>query len=153
MIAAVTALLDRLTGGRGERLTRYGTASLAGVVLSQLILLTLHGIMNEAAELANVLAVVISAGPVFYINKRWVWGRGGRAKVRREVVPFLLLTLLGLLLSTLLVAIVDDRTDRTWPVMAANITGFGIVWVAKFLFLDKIVFGGHQGDDVVADAR
>ena len=156
MIAAATRLLDRVTRGRGERLLRYGTASVAGVVLSQCILLTIHGIMNEEAVLANVLAVLISVGPVFYINKRWVWGIGGRAQVRREVVPFLLLTLLGLLVSTLLVAIVDRYTDRTWPVMAANIAGFGIVWVAKFLFLDQIVFGHHlhqQGEDAVADAR
>ena len=27
--------------------------------------------------------------------------------------------------------------------MAANISGFGLLWVAKFLFLDQVMFGRH----------
>ena len=61
--------------------------------------------------------------------------------MRREIVPFWLFTLLGLAISTVLVLIVDHYTDRTWPVMAANISGFGLVWVAKFVFLDSVIFG------------
>ena len=29
-------------------------------------------------------------------------------------------------------------------VMVANIAGFGVLWVAKFLFLDKIMFGSQR---------
>lgn len=154
MISAATRLLDRLTGGRGELLLRFGTVSVVGIVITQAMLVLLHGIMNEGAVLANVLAVTISAIPVFQLNKRWVWSRDGRIDLRREVLPFWLFTLLGLLLSTVLVALVDDRTDHTWPVMLANIGGFGLVWLAKFLFLDQVVFGsGEDASDAVVDAR
>ena len=156
MISGAIELLDRLTGGRAEKLIRFGTVSAVGIVITQLMLLILHGVMNEGATVANVLAVSISAIPVFFLNKWWVWGRSGRAHLRREVLPFWGFTLLGLLLSTVLVAVVDDRTDKTWPVMLANIAGFGIVWLAKFLFLDQVVFGivdDPDGGDVVADAR
>jgi putative flippase GtrA len=151
--SSLTTLLDRLTGGRADKLVRFGTVSVVGIVLTQALLLVLHGVMNEAAELANVLAVSLSSMPVFMLNKRWVWGRGGPASVRRELLPFWGFTLLGLVLSTVLVSVVDDRTDHTWPVMLANIAGFGVVWLAKFLFLDAVVFGDADDEDAVADAR
>jgi hypothetical protein len=49
------------------------------------------------------------------------------------------------------VAVVDHYTDRTWPVMLANIAGFGLVWVSKFLFLDAVVFGDRPGDVALAE--
>jgi putative flippase GtrA len=153
VLASATALLDRLTGGRADKLVRFGTVSIVGIVLTQTILVLLYGVMNEGAVLANVLAVSLSAVPVFVLNKRWVWGQMGPARVRREILPFWGFTLLGLVLSTLLVSVVDDHTDQTWPVMAANIAGFGIVWIAKFLFLDSVVFGGAEDEDAVVDAR
>ncbi len=134
-------LLDRATGGRGDKLVRFGLASAVGVVLTQVLLVVLHGIMNTEAEVSNLLAVSLTSVPVFFLNKRWVWGKEGPAQMRREVVPFWGFTLLGLVLSTVLVIVVDNYTDRTWPVLVANISGFGLVWVAKFLFLDSVVFG------------
>src|SRR6185295_11502444 len=99
-----------------------------GVVLTQALLVLFHGILDIDATVSNVMAVMISAGPVYILNKRWVWGHDGPSSLRRHIVPFWLFTLLGLVISTLLVLLVDHYTDRTWPVMLANISGFGIVW-------------------------
>lgn len=148
MISFAIGLLDRLSGGRAEKLVRFGSVSVVGIVLTQSLILLLHGILDIDARVTNVLAVCISAGPVFVLNKRWVWGKDGPTRIRREVLPFWGFTLLGLFLSTILVAIVDGWTERTWPVMVANITGFGLVWVAKFAFLDAVVFRHHDEDAV-----
>ena len=141
-----TQLLDRLTRGRADKLLRYGTASVVGVVLTQALLIFFHGIVNIDAEVSNVMAVMLTSIPVFHLNKRWVWGQEGPAEMKREVLPFWGFTLLGLVISTVLVTIVDNYTDRTWPVLLANIGGFGIVWVSKFLFLDAVVFGRAEED-------
>jgi putative flippase GtrA len=143
-----TDLLDKLTRGNADKLLKFSAASVVGIVITQGLLVLFHGIMNENAVMANVLAVVISAIPVFILNKRWVWGHSGPANVRREIVPFWAFTLLGLAISTVLVAIVDHYTDRTWPVMLANIAGFGLVWISKFLFLDAVVFSATASGDV-----
>ena len=135
-----TELLDRITRGRAHKLLRYSGASVFGVVLTQVLLVLVHGVLNWEAELSNLLAVMLTSIPVFYVNKRWVWGQQGPAQMRREVLPFWAFTLLGLVLSTILVIVVDNYTDRTWPVLLANIGGFGLVWIAKFLFLDSVVF-------------
>ena len=133
--------LDTLTRGRAQKLVRYSGASVVGIILTQTLLVLMVGVENMDAELSNLIAVMLTAIPVFYLNKRWVWGKAGPAQMRREVLPFWGFTLLGLVVSTVLVTVVDNYTDRTWPVLLANIGGFGLVWVAKFLFLDAVVFG------------
>lgn len=136
----VIDLLDKITRGRSEQILRFGMASVVGIVITQALIVAFYGVLELNATVANVLAVVLSAIPVFILNKRWVWGQLGPARIRREILPFWGFTLLGLVLSTVLVTVVDDHTERTWPVMLANICGFGLVWVAKFLFLDSVVF-------------
>jgi putative flippase GtrA len=143
-------LLDRLTRGKADKLVRFGMVSVVGVALTQAMLVLFHGIWNIGALASNVMAVSLSAIPVFLLNKRWVWGRGGRSHLRKEVLPFWAFTLLGLLLSTVLVVIADHISDRTWPVLLANLTGFGIVWLAKFLFLDAVIWGDTEAEAVAA---
>ena len=138
--------LDTLTRGRAHKLLRYSGASVVGIVLTQSLLVLLVGVENLDAELSNLVAVMLTSVPVFYLNKRWVWGKAGPAQMRREVLPFWGFTLLGLVVSTVLVTVVDNYTDRTWPVLLANIGGFGLVWVVKFLFLDAVVFGLVEED-------
>jgi putative flippase GtrA len=142
-----TNLLDRLTRGKVDKLLRFSAVSVVGVILTQILLIVLHGILGVGAVWANVLAVSTSTGPVFLLNKRWVWGKGGRSHLRREVLPFWGFTLLGLALSTALVAVANRISDATLLVMAANISGFGIVWVAKFYFLDAVIFGAMEAEE------
>ena len=85
------------------------------------------------------------------LNKYWVWGKRGRAHLRREVIPFWLFTVAGWILST---ADGDPGRERhqtdaepdgnKLAVQAANIAGFGVLWILKYLFLDKIMFGPHH---------
>jgi putative flippase GtrA len=137
-------LLDKITRGKADKLLRFGMVSVVGVALTQAMLVLFHGVWNVGALTSNLLAVSLSAIPVFLLNKRWVWGRGGRSHLRKEVLPFWLFTLLGLFLSTVLVVVADHISDRTWPVLLANLTGFGIVWLAKFLFLDAVIWGDAE---------
>lgn len=146
MVTTPSALLDRLTRGRGDKALRYSAVSIIGIVITQSCLVLLHGILNIEATLANLAAVSVSAIPVFMLNKRWVWAKHGPAHLRREVLPFWGLTLVGLVLSTILVEIAHDYSDRTIWVMVANISGFGVLWVAKFLFLDTVAFRSDDED-------
>jgi len=144
------ALLDRVTGGRGALAVRYSMVSVVGVVITQLELLLFVGILDLQPTWSNVAAVSLCSIPVFILNKRWVWSRDGKIDVRREILPFWVFTLAGLILSTIIVAIVQQWSDATILVMAANISGFGLLWVAKFLFLDQVMFGRHEIDEVLS---
>ena len=144
------AVLDRFTGGRGALAIKYSMVSVVGIVLTQLQLAIYVALLDFNPTRSNVAAVMICAVPVFFLNKRWVWNVDGKLSIRREIVPFWVFTAAGLALSTWLVAIAEDRSDSTLLVMAASLGGFGILWVAKFLFLDQVMFGHREIDEVLS---
>ena len=144
------ALLDRVTGGRGELAIKYSMVSVVGVVLTQVQLATYVGLWDWDATRSNLIACTLTSIPVFLLNKRWVWNVDGKVSLRREIVPFWVFTIAGLGLSTGMVAIAERVSDSTLLVMAASIGGFGILWVAKFLFLDQIMFGHSEREEVLS---
>lgn len=132
----------------GKRAIRYTATSLFGVVSTQILLFLFQHPLGWEAVRSNLVAVTIVSIPAFMLNKYWVWGKRGKAHMRREVLPFWAFTVAGLLLSTLMVIIVVKLTkDAGHPsgnklaVQGANIAGFGVLWILKYVFLDKIMFG------------
>jgi putative flippase GtrA len=147
------AVLDRVTGGRGELAVKYSMVSVFGVVFTQAQLLIYVELLERDPTWSNVVAVSICSIPAFLLNKRWVWSHDGKVSFRREILPFWVFTLAGLLLSTGLVALAESTSDSTLLVMLASIGGFGVLWVAKFLFLDKIMFGHLEVDEVLSQEQ
>ena len=84
--------------------------------------------------------VTISAVPAYFLSKRWVWQLDGKVEFATEVLPFWIIGLIGLALSTVTVSYADHRWDSTIAVMAANLVAFGIVWVGKYFVLDLVLF-------------
>lgn len=144
------AVLDRVTGGRGALAIKYSMVSVIGVTITQTLLVLFVGMLEYHPTSSNVAAVTITAVPVFLLNKRWVWSHDGKISFRREILPFWVFTLAGLLLSTGLVTLAHSVSDSTLLVMLASGAGFGVLWVAKFLFLDQIMFGHSEKDEVLA---
>lgn len=145
------AVLDRVTGGRGTLAIKYSMVSVVGVVLGQSLLALFVDVLDHDPTRSNVVAVMITAVPAFVLNKRWVWSADGKISFRREILPFWVFTGAGLALSTLFVAIADATSDgNTLLIKAANLGGFGLLWVAKFLFLDQVMFGHSEIDEVLS---
>ena len=125
---------------------RYAATSLIAVALTQVLILFFLELVELKPEPANLASTMLVSVPAFLLNKYWVWGKSGRARIRREVIPFWVFTVAGWALSTGAVFLADESTTEdtaihTISVMAASIAGFGILWVLKYLFLDKIMFG------------
>jgi putative flippase GtrA len=123
-----------------RKLLRYAAASLVGVVVGQSCLFGFYSVLDWPAAAANFAAVAISSVPAYLINRYWVWQKRDTNSLRREIAPFWGMAFLGLILSTIAVSVVDDRTDWAPAILAANLAGFGVLWVAKFLVLDKVLF-------------
>lgn len=149
-----SALLAHSRTDAGKRAIRYVATSGFGVVTTQILLFLFLHVFEWGSLPSNFTAVTIVALPAFLLNKYWVWGKRGRAHMRREVIPFWLFTIAGWILSSVAVVLVVRATkDPTveslkdgnkYAVQAANIAGFGILWVLKYLFLDKIMFGSDH---------
>lgn len=114
--------------------------SAVGVVVGQGLLLIFSGPLGWPGVASNLAAVAISSVPVYLIYRGWVWRKRGRNRVLAEVLPFWLMTLLGLVMSTAFVAIADRRSDSPFIYVLASSAGFGVVWVAKFFVLDRFIF-------------
>lgn len=120
---------------------RYSAASVAGVVASQVTLLGCLVVLDLDAVPANLIAVTVGAVPNYLINRAWTFDKRGRHSLTREVIPFWSMALAGLVLSTVAVAWADGRFDGSLvAVSAANIGSFGVLWIAKFFVLDRVLF-------------
>ena len=123
------------------KLVRYGAASVAGVVTSQITLLACLVVLDIDPVPSNIAAVTVGAVPNYMINRAWTFNKRGAHSFTREVLPFWGMALLGLVLSTIAVAWVDSRWgDAPLLISATNIAAFGVLWVAKFFVLDKVLF-------------
>ena len=122
------------------RLIRFAGVSVFGVVLTQVLLVLLKGGLNWSGVAANIVATAASSVPVFLLNRRWVWNKRGDHSFSREMAPFWADTLVGLVLSTALVAVADNVWGTTIAVNLANLTGWGLLWVGKFALLEKVLF-------------
>ena len=86
--------------GRGRTVLRYSLVSLVSVAVSQSALVVAFGLLHWTARPANVAACAVATVPSYYLNRGWTWGRRGRSRVWKEVVPFWALAFLGLAFST-----------------------------------------------------
>lgn len=122
------------------KLVRYSMASVVGVVIGQSLLQLCLQVFDWSGLASNLFAVAISTGPVYLVNRYWVWKKKDKNSIRKEMVPFWGMALAGLAMSSLFVWFVDRRTDSSLAISAANLAGFGVLWVAKFLVLEKVLF-------------
>ena len=119
------------------------------VILTQVLLQSFYRLTPIGAAWSNVLAVGLSAIPAFLVLRRWVWGKVGNHSVTREILPFWSYTFLGLALSTVVVAAVENRWQSAIAVSLANLAAFGVLWVAKFLLLERWMFADQSEQGVL----
>ena len=151
-----SALLAHARTDAGKRAIRYSATSIICVGITQVLIVIFYAGLTFSEVGANLSATMLTSIPAFALNKYWVWGKRGRAHMRREVLPFWAFTVAGWLLSTGAVLAVKHVGEpqsllRTASVMAASIFGFGVLWVLKYVFLDKIMFGPEHHTPYDAD--
>jgi putative flippase GtrA len=147
VILTPQGLLEHSRTEAGRRMIRYASTSLICVAITQVLIVVFYRGAKWTEVESNLAATMLTSIPAYILNKYWVWGKRGRPHMRREVIPFWVFTVAGWALSTAMVALASDHVGtphsflRTFAVMVASISGFGILWVLKYLFLDKIMFG------------
>ena len=128
--------LIELAKGKGRKPLLYSAVSVIAVLTSQIVLVLCHAVIGLSAEWSNVIAVAAGTIPSYELNRSWVWGKSSKSHLWKEVVPFWVLSFVGLVFSTVVVSLATEWwEDSTIVVQAANLTAFGILWVGKFLLL------------------
>ena len=136
---------DRVSG----RALRCLAVSVGTTILSAVVLVTLVLALHVGPAAANVVAVCCGIPPSYAANRRWTWRRSGRGSLAREVVPFWVLSLTGLALSTVVVAVIGawsvawSDAVRAIVLPVAEAGTFAALWVVQFVLLDRLIFRAH----------
>ena len=126
------------------KLLRYCGMSVVNVVTGVGTLLVCLEVLEMQRVVANVTAWVVSTVPAYLLSRRWVWQQSGSSSVKSEIAPFWILALIGLAFSTLCIWIAGYFTDRSLLLIGVNFCAYGVVWVAKYVVLDRLMWGVHS---------
>jgi putative flippase GtrA len=124
---------------------RYAGVSAVFVPIGQ-GLVQVIGVWLDNYTTASLLAAAIATIPLFFANKHFVWRVTSSDNLRSQVLVFWVAVMLGVLLATLFTYLVetvlaDQRAlVRGTAVLFAQLLGLGIVWVGRFLILDRWLF-------------
>ena len=142
------------------KLWRYCTVSGISTGVSLAGLFLFYRVVGLSPGWANVVATCIATVPSYYLNRTWAWGKSGRSHLWREVVPFWVLSFIGLGVSSLAVwgagswARHDHLGHASTSVLVngANLASFAVLWVGKFIVYNKLFhipaveFDEHHGE-------
>lgn len=130
-----------------RRLIRYTGVSVLTAIMTLGVLIAGIQVFGMSHAAANLMAVSFGAVPNYILNRSWVWNKSGKSHLWREIVPFWTYTVIGAVLSTAVVAWADGQWEGSIPAAIAQLTTYGVLWVAKFVFLDKLLFGATVVED------
>lgn len=149
MISTVTDSIARVHARHGTKLLRFGAVSAFNVILGQVLLYGAQVAAGWSPVVSNVFAVCVGSVPAYLLSRYWVWEKRGKNHFMKEVVPFWSLALLGFVISTSAVWWVDTRfSPGPLVINLTNLTAFGVVWMAKFVILDRVLFKPEESPAV-----
>jgi putative flippase GtrA len=144
-------VVDLARSHHGRRALKYSMVSVIAIAVSQTILISGHALLHWDPVASNVVAVAVSSIPSYLLNRAWVWGRKGNHSFLREVLPFWVFAFVGLGVSSLFVWAATKWSDATLVISVANLAGFGILWVGRYILLDQLLFTAldhvHEEDE------
>ncbi len=142
-------MLQRLTRSRvAQVFTRFAAGSVIATGCGQLTFLLLFGVLGASAAVSGAAAFLAGAVPNFVIHRFWTWRRRGRVGMRRELTPYLaVITVNGLLATGVTAGVdrlvggsIDDHAVRTVVLAVVFGASYVLLFVLKFLLLDRLVF-------------
>lgn len=153
-----SAVIDHARSEQGRKQIRYAAVSVVFVPVGQILIQVLGAmVFDRDYTKASIVAAAILTFPNFFANKMWVWKDTSRDKLRTQVLVFWVAAMLGVAAATGLTYLVEQQFHNEGAVEAlavfcAQLVGFGIVWVGRYLILDRWLFkvthhGEEPGDD------
>jgi putative flippase GtrA len=130
-----------------KQLIKYTMVSVISTVASFGVLAIVYGghIIKGEIE-ATVFANVVATIPSYFLNRMWVWGKGGRSHVMKEIVPFWVMSAIGITVSIGGAAVARhigtthhlSHPQETGVLLLANLISFGLFWVLKYMLYNRL---------------
>lgn len=154
MKASPSALLDHAKSAEGRKQLRYAAVSIVFVPVGQVLIQLLGAfVFDKNYTLASIVSAAILTLPNFFANKYLVWKDTPNDNLRTQMLVFWVAAMLGVTFATGLTWIVEQQVHdkgiiEPISVFFAQLTGFGIVWVGRYIILDRWLFKvTHHGEE------
>jgi putative flippase GtrA len=147
MKPSLARLWQFLRTPQGLKLLKYSAVSVISALTSLAILTIVYGVLRLWTEVPSVLFSNVMAGiPSYILNRRWVWGKSGRSHVWREILPFWVMSITGIGFALITANAAHNFANahhlhhlaRTVLVVGANAAAFGVLWLLKFIILNRL---------------
>lgn len=134
--------------GAEDRPVRYALVSVAAGALAQGGLLLAYAVFGWGTTAASIFSLAVSVGPSYWGCRTYVWRHCGTTQRRREMTSFVVLAVLGTITAAALTGLTqdlgtlftDDRMHLSAFVTAGSVAATVLVWLARYLVLDRYVF-------------
>jgi putative flippase GtrA len=134
--------LERMLRWSGKKANRFLIVSAFNVVFGQGLLVLAYSWLGWSFAVSNGASVAIGAGPAYVLTRYWAWEKQSKNHLVKEVLPFCGLVFFGLIVSTVTTGIANTYSEAQVVLNLVNLASFGLIWVCKFLILDRFMFGG-----------
>ena len=136
---------------RAAKITRYAIGSVVALVTS-IVVFALCYVIGLGTTLCSVLAFLAGAIPNWILNRRWAWQIRGQVAFLREVVGYVLVSLIALVASSAATGFTNSQVSSIPPhhgirvilVTASYVLVQAILFVAKFVVYEHWVFSGRS---------
>ncbi len=145
----------------GMKFVKYSAVSVIAVIVGEVsLLILLYAGLSPAW--ANVGQTAIATVPSYYLNHRWAWGKTGKGHLWKETVPFWALSFIGFGFSEITAIAAGNyasshhwtHSSRSLLVAGIVLATYGVLWVGKFIIINKVLFADHTSDlDPALDGR
>lgn len=157
-----SSVLTHARSPEGRKQLRYAGVSIVFVPLGQVLIQllgalaytqTVNGVQETNWVAASITSAAILTVPNFFANKHWVWKDTSKDNLRTQVIVFWVAAMLGVSFATGLTLLVDWMIEsHGWiekvAVFFAQLAGFGIVWLGRYVILDRWIFKvTHHGEE------
>lgn len=138
-------LISYIHTAEARKKLRYAAVAAAFLPIGQGLIQLLGPWLDDYAD-ASLLAAAIVTFPNYFANKHFVWRDTSSDNLRKQAIVFWVVVMLAVLLATSFTCVVDHmmvgerRAEHAAAVFVAQVLGFGIVWVGRFLILDRWFF-------------
>jgi putative flippase GtrA len=135
-------VLTKLRTRRGRLLlwAKYSASSVVATVVSQVAFALCYW-FGTAALVATLVAWLAGAIPNYLLNRRYTWGRSG------QKLPYTIIVVGSAVAAALVTSLTDHLVQpvgshavKTLVVTGSYLATYAILFVAKFVLFDRLVF-------------
>jgi putative flippase GtrA len=139
------------------RVVRYALGSVIASLVSLVAFVLVYGVFGALSpRQSSIAASLTGMVPAYFLNRNWAWGRRDRSHLVKEVIPYLAVSVLGLVAamwsvdaaSSHVKTLTADGTLQVTLVAMAYVGTYAALWVLKFLFFNVLFGRSHRAPGV-----